>query len=89
MDRDGFRRSILDDPVNRQLGRVASYPTADWGWFEQIGPLLRCGPGADGGRPLMLPRVGERTVNVLTELGFTGDEIDLLVGAKVARQLPA
>jgi hypothetical protein len=30
-DRDAFRRGILDDPVNRQLDRVASYATADWG----------------------------------------------------------
>jgi len=38
VNRDGFRRKILDDPVNRQLGRVVSYETADWGRFEQIGP---------------------------------------------------
>jgi crotonobetainyl-CoA:carnitine CoA-transferase CaiB-like acyl-CoA transferase len=88
VDRDGFRRSILDDPVNRQLGRVASYPTADWGWFEQIGPLVRCGPAAEGGPPLMLPRVGEHTVAILTDLGFTPADIDALLGRKVARQLP-
>ncbi len=53
--RDGFRQGILDDPVNRQLGRVASYRTADWGHFEQIGRLARCGPGAGAGSDLMLP----------------------------------
>jgi crotonobetainyl-CoA:carnitine CoA-transferase CaiB-like acyl-CoA transferase len=89
MDRDAFRRGILDDPVNRQLGRVASYPTADWGWFEQIGPLVRCGPGAEGGPSLMLPRVGEHTVAILTDLGFAPAEIETLLGAKVARQLPS
>ena len=31
LDRDRFRRGILDDPVNRQLGRVVAYETADWG----------------------------------------------------------
>ncbi len=87
MDRDRFRRAILDDPVNRQLGRVASYDTADWGDFEQIGPLLRCGPSADGGPAQMLPRVGEHSVAVLTELGFDGGEIGALLGAKVVRQL--
>ena len=51
LDRDGFRRAILDDPVNRQLGRVVSYPTADWGRFEQIGPLLRCGPPGAAAAP--------------------------------------
>jgi crotonobetainyl-CoA:carnitine CoA-transferase CaiB-like acyl-CoA transferase len=87
LDRDGFRRAVLDDPVNRQLGRVVSYPTADWGQFEQIGPLLRRGP-EDPGRPhLMLPGVGEHTVEILGELGFTPVEIDALLAAKVARQL--
>jgi crotonobetainyl-CoA:carnitine CoA-transferase CaiB-like acyl-CoA transferase len=86
VDRDAFRRGILDDPVNRQLGRVAEYETADWGRFEQIGPLLRCGPGADGGPPLMLPAAGEHTVAVLTDLGFGADEIDALLAEKVVRQ---
>jgi len=90
LDRDGFRRAVLDDPVNRQLGRVMSYETADWGHFEQIGPLLRCGPTeplADGGPRLMLPGIGEHTVQVLTELGFGGGQIEALLAAKIARQL--
>jgi crotonobetainyl-CoA:carnitine CoA-transferase CaiB-like acyl-CoA transferase len=87
LDRDAFRRGILDDPVNRQLGRVVSYETADWGHFEQIGPLLRCGPEVGGGPRLMLPGVGEHTAEVLTELGLCGDEVDALLAAKVARQL--
>ena len=87
LDRDGFRRAVLDDPVNRQLGRVVSYPTADWGRFEQIGPLLRCGPEDLTGPRLMLPGVGEHTVEILGELGFTPAEIDALLAAKVARQL--
>jgi crotonobetainyl-CoA:carnitine CoA-transferase CaiB-like acyl-CoA transferase len=91
LDRDGFRRAILDDPVNRQLGRVVSYQTADWGHFEQIGPLLRCGPeepAEPGGGPRqMLPGVGEHTVRILTELGLTADEIDALLAAKIATQL--
>jgi len=87
LDRDGFRRAILDDPVNRELGRVVSYETADWGHFEQIGPLLRCGPEACGGPRLMLPGVGAHTAEVLAELGFSGAEIDALLAAKVARQL--
>jgi crotonobetainyl-CoA:carnitine CoA-transferase CaiB-like acyl-CoA transferase len=86
--RDTFRRGILDDPVNRQLGRVASYGTADWGDFEQIGPLLRCGPGAAAG-PIrqMLPRVGEHSTDVLAELGFEPSEVDGLLDAKIIRQL--
>jgi crotonobetainyl-CoA:carnitine CoA-transferase CaiB-like acyl-CoA transferase len=87
LDRDGFRRSILDDPVNRQLGRVVSYDTAEWGRFEQIGPLLRCGPDPGAGPRLMLPGIGEHTVEVLAELGLPATEIDALLNAKVARQL--
>jgi crotonobetainyl-CoA:carnitine CoA-transferase CaiB-like acyl-CoA transferase len=87
LTRDGFRRSILDDPVNRQLGRVASYDTADWGAFEQIGPLLRLGPGSSDGPRLSLPRVGEQTVEVLTQLGLGREQIDALLDAKLARQL--
>jgi crotonobetainyl-CoA:carnitine CoA-transferase CaiB-like acyl-CoA transferase len=87
LDRDGFRRRILDDPVNRQLGRVASYETADWGWFEQVGPLVRTGPRAGTSPRLMLPRVGEHTASVLAELGFSPASIQELLDAKVARQL--
>ncbi len=86
MDRDRFRRGILDDPFNRQLGRVAAYPTAEWGWFEQIGPLLRCGPDAEGGPRLMLPGVGEHSLEVLAELGVGDDEARRLLAAKVVRQ---
>jgi crotonobetainyl-CoA:carnitine CoA-transferase CaiB-like acyl-CoA transferase len=86
MDRDRYRRGILDDPVNRQLGRVVEYDTADWGHFEQIGPLLRCGPSVAGGPPLMLPGVGEHSAAVLTDLGVPADEIDALLAGKIVRQ---
>jgi crotonobetainyl-CoA:carnitine CoA-transferase CaiB-like acyl-CoA transferase len=85
--RDDFRRAILDDPVNRQLGRVVSYQTADWGHFEQIGPLVRYGPGPADGPRLMLPRVGEHTTEILTELGIPAEDIDALLTIKAARQL--
>ncbi len=86
LDRDAFRRRILDDPVNRQLGRAIAYETADWGGFEQIGPLLRCGPDVAGGPSLHLPGVGEHTVEVLAELGCAPDDIDTLLAKDVARQ---
>lgn len=93
MDRDAFRRRTLDDPVNRQLGRVTSYPVADWGQFEQIGPLERCGPppaaggGSGDGPALMLPGIGEHSGDILAELGFTPAQIDQLFTAKIVRQL--
>ena len=86
VDRDGFRQGILDDPVNRQLGRVAAYGTVDWGHFEQIGPLMRCGPAPTGRPTRGLPGIGEHSVEVLEELGFGEAEIDGLLAAKVVRQ---
>ena len=86
MSRDEFRRSILDDPLNRQLGRVAMFETPEWGRFEQIGPLLRSGPTTGRGPSLVLPGVGDHSREVLAELGFGEDETDALLAAKVARQ---
>ena len=86
MDRDQFRQAILDDPLNRQLGRVVAYPVPDWGRFEQIGPLLRCGPAPTGQPALMLPGIGEHTMEVLVDLGFSAEEIEALLAAKVVRQ---
>jgi crotonobetainyl-CoA:carnitine CoA-transferase CaiB-like acyl-CoA transferase len=86
VDRDAFRRRILDDPVNRQLGRTVAYETADWGGFEQIGPLFRCGPDAAEGPSLHLPGVGDHTVEVLTDLGRASDEIEALLADDIARQ---
>jgi crotonobetainyl-CoA:carnitine CoA-transferase CaiB-like acyl-CoA transferase len=86
MDRDAFRRGVLDDPLNRQLGRVAAYDTHEWGWFEQIGPLLRCGPAAEGGPALLLPGVGQHSRQVLSELGLAEQEVQRLLAAKVVRQ---
>lgn len=40
-----------------------------------------------GHQPLMLPRVGEHSVDVLAELGFDTGEVDALLGAEVVRQL--
>ena len=70
VDRDQFRRAILDDPVNRQLGRVASYPTAEWGRFEQIGPLMRFGPERTTVARLMLPGMAS-TLCRIGDLGIT------------------
>jgi len=72
--------------VNSQLGRVVCYETADWGRFEQIGPLLRCGPDAGSGPRLMLPGVGEHTAEILAELGFSAEDAGALLAAKVTSQ---
>ena len=86
VDRDGFRRRILDDPTNRALGRAVTYETADWGRFEQIGPLFRCGPEVEGGPALHLPGVGEHSLEVLDDLGVPPAETDALLEAKAVHQ---
>ena len=87
VDRDAFRRGILDDPVNHGLHRSVAYATDDWGHFEQIGPLLRLGPAAGAGPDLELPGIGEHSTAVLTELGVADDDVDALLVAGVVRQL--
>lgn len=87
-DRDGFRRRVLDDPLNRQLGRVVGYPTQPWGWFEQIGPLVRLGPGPAPRPDLRIPEVGEDSAAVLQELGIGDDAVAALVADGVVRTRP-
>lgn len=86
LDRDQFRRRTLDDPVNRQLGRVVAYPALSWGHFEQLGVLLRCGPDASVSGEPSLPDVGEHSEQVLRELGFEPGAISALLEAKVVRR---
>jgi crotonobetainyl-CoA:carnitine CoA-transferase CaiB-like acyl-CoA transferase len=83
----GHRPRRLPPRHHRQLGRAVAYETTEWGGFEQIGPLLRCGPDAEGGPSLHLPGVGEHTVEVLTELGCPPHDIDALLSQGAARQL--
>jgi crotonobetainyl-CoA:carnitine CoA-transferase CaiB-like acyl-CoA transferase len=87
LTRDQFRRGILDDPANKARGRVVEYETYDWGHFVQLGPLLRAALDSPTGPELELPAVGEHSVDVLTELGFSVEQIDALLDAKVVRQL--
>jgi hypothetical protein len=58
----------------------------DWGWFKQVGPLVRTGPEPGVSTRLMLPGVGEHTVPVLAELGLLPAKIQDLLDATVARQ---
>ncbi|ONH30891.1 carnitine dehydratase [Pseudofrankia asymbiotica] len=87
LSRDEFRRGVLDDPLNRQLGRVAAYEVAEWGHFEQIGPLPRLGQPPPDGPTLALPGIGEHSVAVLSDLGFPTEDVDALLAAKIVRQL--
>jgi len=69
-DRGEFAAGFVDDPVNRQLGRVVSYHWGDRGRVDQpcfpprFGPVPR--PPARAG----IPGLGEHTAEVLESLGF-------------------
>jgi crotonobetainyl-CoA:carnitine CoA-transferase CaiB-like acyl-CoA transferase len=83
---DDFRRGVLDDPVNQQLGRVTTTQTPNWGHVEQIGSLLRFGPAIPRPAGLRIPRRGADTVPVLSELGVSdGDLAELLAAGALAQ----
>jgi crotonobetainyl-CoA:carnitine CoA-transferase CaiB-like acyl-CoA transferase len=86
MNRDEFRKGILDDPVNLSLGRVAEYSTSEWGDFQQIGPLLRLGPDEWSGPSLNLPSVGEHTSEVLAMVGVEQELLADMLESGIAVQ---
>jgi crotonobetainyl-CoA:carnitine CoA-transferase CaiB-like acyl-CoA transferase len=83
---DDFRRGVLDDPVNQQLGRVTTTQTPNWGQVEQIGSLLRFGPANPRPTGLRIPRRGADTVPILSELGVSADDLAGLLAAGVLAQ---
>ena len=78
---DDFRRGVLDDPVNQQLGRVTTTQTPNWGQLEQIGRLLRFGPANPRPTGLRIPQRGADTVPILSELGVSTDALAELLAA--------
>jgi crotonobetainyl-CoA:carnitine CoA-transferase CaiB-like acyl-CoA transferase len=80
-DRTEFIAGILDDPINRQLGRVTAFPWGDRGRLEQPGFSLRFGPAPrPNGRP-SIPGLGVHTKEVLSALGFDADETAGLIAS--------
>jgi crotonobetainyl-CoA:carnitine CoA-transferase CaiB-like acyl-CoA transferase len=73
--RTAFVSGFLDDPVNRQLGRVVEYPWGDRGLLEQPGFALRLGPAPRVAAPARIPTLGEHTREVLASVGFDGDDL--------------
>ncbi len=67
-DRTAFVSGFLDDPLNRQLGRVVSYPWGDRGLLEQPGFALRLGPAPRPAAPAHIPTLGEHTRAFLESL---------------------
>ena len=66
-------RGFVDDPVNRQLGRIVAYQWGDRGLLEQPGLPLRLGPAPRPAAPAHIPTLGEHTHELLEPLGFDAD----------------
>jgi crotonobetainyl-CoA:carnitine CoA-transferase CaiB-like acyl-CoA transferase len=83
--RRGQREPFFDDPDHRAAGLIASYSHGQWGTLEQPGALWYFA-NQDVRLDLAPPLLGEHTVEVLTEVGMTREDVDALVssGAAVA-----
>jgi crotonobetainyl-CoA:carnitine CoA-transferase CaiB-like acyl-CoA transferase len=68
MTRSDFVDAFLDDPVNRQLGRVVACEWGERGLLEQPGVALRFGPASRPRAPARIPGLGEHTLEVLAVL---------------------
>jgi crotonobetainyl-CoA:carnitine CoA-transferase CaiB-like acyl-CoA transferase len=69
--------SWFDDPELVANGLVADYRHPEYGRFRQFGHLVHLSetPGRIGGPP---PRLGEDSVEVLTSLGYSAEQIQEL-----------
>jgi crotonobetainyl-CoA:carnitine CoA-transferase CaiB-like acyl-CoA transferase len=70
VDRSEFAARFLDDPVNRELGRVVTHHWGDRGRVEQPRFPPRLGPAPLAGAWAGIPRLGEHTTEMLESLGF-------------------
>jgi crotonobetainyl-CoA:carnitine CoA-transferase CaiB-like acyl-CoA transferase len=84
-DRAGFIAGILDDPVNRELGRVVRFGWGARGLVEQPGLALRFGPTPRPAARRAIPALGEHTAEVLASVGFDAARRSALVAC---RKLP-
>jgi crotonobetainyl-CoA:carnitine CoA-transferase CaiB-like acyl-CoA transferase len=78
-DRVGFIAGILDDPVNRELGRVVGFGWGARGLVEQPGLALRFGPTPRAASRRSIPDLGENTTEVLASVGFDAARRSALV----------
>jgi crotonobetainyl-CoA:carnitine CoA-transferase CaiB-like acyl-CoA transferase len=81
---DNGGRDNLGDPDLQRLGTVYSAPHPKFGEVRQLGPLVRLSASA-GARRRHAPLAGEHTDEVLTELGFSSDDIKGLRDRSIVR----
>jgi crotonobetainyl-CoA:carnitine CoA-transferase CaiB-like acyl-CoA transferase len=71
-DRETFVAGFVDDPVNRQMGRVVTHVWGERGRVEQTCFPPRFGPAPRPGAPARIAGLGEHTTEMLEALGFDG-----------------
>jgi len=80
----GASQRFLDDPEQKQLGRVERYVHPRWGEVTDVAVMIRMSEsGQLPSRPA--PEVGQHTREILAEIGFEGPEIDELFQRGVVR----
>jgi crotonobetainyl-CoA:carnitine CoA-transferase CaiB-like acyl-CoA transferase len=82
-DRAGFIARFMDDPVNRQLGRVVAFDWGSKGRLEQPAFPARLGPEPRPDAPAQIPPLGAHTAEVLAALGFEPEEIAAFAASSV------
>ena len=82
ISRQTYAQDIFDDPDAIGEGWVVTYDHPEVGRLEQIGTLVALSgtPGRIAGPP---PSLGQHTVEILAELGYTADETMALRESKV------
>jgi crotonobetainyl-CoA:carnitine CoA-transferase CaiB-like acyl-CoA transferase len=83
VDRAGFIARFMDDPVNRQLGRVVEFDWGARGRLEQPAFPARLGPEPRPDAPTQIPPLGAHTAEVLAALGFEPREIAVFAVSSV------
>ncbi|ONH30871.1 CoA transferase [Pseudofrankia asymbiotica] len=81
VDRSGFVANIVDDPVDRELGRTVAFDWGARGLTEQPGFALRLGPEPRPAVRVSIPGLGEHTTEVLDAAGFDADARAALAAA--------
>ena len=82
ISRPTYAQDIFDDPEAIEQGWVVSYEHPEIGRLHQIGTLLHLSatPGRIAGPP---PALGQHTVEVLGELGYSGTDAQALKDKRV------
>ncbi|MGY8797452.1 MAG: CaiB/BaiF CoA transferase family protein [Longimicrobiales bacterium] len=79
---------MLENPQTKARGMVIDVEHSSLGLVRSLGfpvKMSGSGPAEDAEPPRGAPLLGEHTRQVLAEAGFTGMEVDRLIGAEIVR----